>query len=381
MPIARAPEKNTFGTGTYKLFLSREEDETYAEYGKREAGTLTIVLAPIKQTDIKQPLAGAVLKNSPLSESYLKGGMVLVNGLPVAGQFGWKDASQSVPAAGPYKVSFTPASSNYAIDPDCDLQSYVSLKDAQLVTVTLRIVNQGQIQLQDAEGKEIVLTDNQAKIAAGSLFSILPVSGTIGEMTGSDGAQTHIDAAGGITTYTCVAGSSDFTLTVTFQAAGVAVTGIKLDASAKTLGIGESFQLTAVVSPADAANKNVSWSSSDATIATVDGYGRVNALQTGHCRIIASTDEGHYTAFCDVTVTETPTGIETITAQNPVYTQPGWIIVEPSRPIRIQIVTMAGVRIYNQEISGSIRIPVAPGLYLVRLSAADQADTLRLRVR
>lgn len=381
MPIARAPEKNTFGTGTYKLFLSREEDETYAEYGKREAGTLTIVLAPIKQTDIKQPLAGAVLKNSPLSESYLKGGMVLVNGLPVAGQFGWKDAGQSVPDAGPYKVSFTPASGNYAIDPDCDLQSYVSLKDAQLVRVTLRIVNQGQIQLQDAEGKEIVLTDNQAKIAAGSLFSILPVSGTIGEMTGSDGAQTHIDAAGGVTTYTCVAGSSDFTLTVTFQAAGVAVTGIKLDTSAKTLGIGESFQLTAVVSPADAANKNVSWSSSDATIATVDGYGRVNALQTGRCRIIASTDEGHYTAFCDVTVTETPTGIETITAQNPVYTQPGWIIVEPSRPIRIQIVTMAGVMIYNQEISGSIRIPVAPGLYLVRLSAADQADTLRLRVR
>lgn len=367
--------------GTYKIFLSREEDEDYAEYGKREAGKLTIVPAPIRQTDIKQPLAGAVLKNSPLSESYLKGGMVWVNGLPVAGQFGWKDAAQAVPAAGPYEVSFTPASANYAIDPDCDLQSYVSLKDAEQVTVTLRTVNNGRLQLQDAEGKEIVLTGNQAQVAAGSLISILPVSGTIGEMTTSDGAQTHIDTAGGITTYTCVAGSADFTLTVTFQTAGIAVSGIRLDASSKTVGIGESFQLIAVVSPADAANKGVSWSSSDATIAAVDGYGRVTALQTGHCRITASTDDGHYTAFCDVTVTETPTGIEALTAQNPVYTQPGWILVEPSRLIRVQIVTMAGVMIYNQEIGGSVRIPVATGLYLVRLSAADQANTLRLRVR
>lgn len=369
--------------GSYKIFLSRPEDETYSEYSKREAGTLKIVAARIKQTDIKQPLAGAVLKNSPLSESYLKDGMVKVDGLPVAGQFGWKDAALSVTAAGKYEVNFTPASGNYVVDPACNLQSYVSLKDAEQVTVTVRIVNSGSILLQDAEGNEIVLTDNQAKVAAGSLFSIRPVSRTIGEMTGSDGAQTRIDTAGGVTTYTCVAASSNFTLTVTFQASGgsVTVTGIELDAASKTLGTGESFQLTATVSPADAANKGVSWSSSDETIAAVDGYGLVTALLPGHCRITASTDDGHYTAFCDVTVTETPTGIEEIAAQNPVYTQPGWIIVEPSCPIRIQIVTMAGVVIYNREIGGSIRIPVAAGIYLVHLSAESQASTLRLRVQ
>lgn len=371
--------------GTYRIYLSRPEDATYQAYEKEEAGLLTIVPAEIKAADIKAPLASAVLKNSPLSESYLKEGLVAVGQLPVAGEFVWETPAATVDKAGRYAVRFLPGSGNYTVDPDLALQSYVSLRDAEQVTVTIRLVNPGSISLKDAEGNPIALAESQATVAAGSLLSILPASGTIAELAATDGATATIHTEGGLTTYTCIAGASNFTLTVTFRTGSdpsdVAVEGVALNTTAKTLGIGETFQLTATVSPANATNKGVTWTSSNLAVATVDNQGVVTALTVGTCRITATTRDGQKTAFCNLTVTDTPTGIEDLVALNPVYGREGMIIVEPAEPITVQIVSVAGLTIYKNKVSARIQVPVSSGLYFVQLSTADKVKTVKLRIR
>ena len=61
----------------------------------------------------------------------------------------------------------------------------------------------------------------------------------------------------------------------------VAVTGVSVSKSSLSLTEGESETLTAIVSPDNATNKAVSWKSSAADIATVDGSGKVTAVKAG----------------------------------------------------------------------------------------------------
>ena len=80
----------------------------------------------------------------------------------------------------------------------------------------------------------------------------------------------------------------------------VAVTGVKLDQTTLTLNAGESAQLTATVSPSNATNKSVTWSTSNSNV-SVSG-GKVTAKTAGSAIVTATTADGGYTAQCNVTV-------------------------------------------------------------------------------
>lgn len=72
--------------------------------------------------------------------------------------------------------------------------------------------------------------------------------------------------------------------------------------SATLTAAGETLQLTAAVLPANATNKNVTWNSSDETVATVDANGLVTAVSNGTATITVTTEDGGFTATCTVTV-------------------------------------------------------------------------------
>jgi len=91
----------------------------------------------------------------------------------------------------------------------------------------------------------------------------------------------------------------------------IAVTGVTLDKSEESLEIGKTLQLVATVEPADAANKDVTWSSSDEAVATVSATGLVTAVAEGEAIITVKTVDGEKTATCKVTVTA-PQAIENI---------------------------------------------------------------------
>ena len=87
------------------------------------------------------------------------------------------------------------------------------------------------------------------------------------------------------------------------------VANITLDTTTKSLKVGGDFKITATVSPADATNKTLDWSSSNSGVAVVDGNGRVTGVSIGSATITAkATDGSNKSATCVVTVTQASSG-------------------------------------------------------------------------
>ncbi len=91
------------------------------------------------------------------------------------------------------------------------------------------------------------------------------------------------------------------------QTPTVAVTDIKLNKSSTTLKPADTLQLTATITPNNATNKTVTWSSADQLVATVDTNGLVTAVGVGKTVITATTSNGK-TATCTVTVYQSEGG-------------------------------------------------------------------------
>ena len=102
----------------------------------------------------------------------------------------------------------------------------------------------------------------------------------------------------------------------------IAVTGVTLDQTTLSLVAGTTGQLTATVSPNDAADKTVTWASADETIATVDANGKVTAVAYGQTTITATATNGtpddasdDFSATCTVSIIDmlhTPLTLEAI---------------------------------------------------------------------
>ncbi len=142
--------------------------------------------------------------------------------------------------------------------------------------------------------------------------TVLPDTAANKEVTWSSSASSvaTVDADGKVTAK--AVGTA--TITVTTKDGGkkatcrvkvdpiVAVNGVSISVSELNLEVGASESLSATVSPENAANKKVIWSSSNTTIATVDSNGKVTAKKAGTVTITAKTEDGEYIATCTVNV-------------------------------------------------------------------------------
>lgn len=83
----------------------------------------------------------------------------------------------------------------------------------------------------------------------------------------------------------------------------IPVTGVSISPAGNlALTEGQSLQLSAVVTPVDATNKNVSWSSSNPTAVTVDATGKLTAVGLGNATITVTTQSGNFTATKQLSV-------------------------------------------------------------------------------
>ena len=97
----------------------------------------------------------------------------------------------------------------------------------------------------------------------------------------------------------------------------VAVTGVTLNQATAEVEIGQTVILTAAVAPANATNKNVTWSSSNEAVAAV-ANGVVTAKAEGSAVITVKTEDGNFTATCAVTVTKAaPVAVIGVTLDKP----------------------------------------------------------------
>ncbi|MBR3303709.1 MAG: Ig-like domain-containing protein [Bacteroidales bacterium] len=82
----------------------------------------------------------------------------------------------------------------------------------------------------------------------------------------------------------------------------VSVTSVSFDISNATMEVSEEQQLTATISPSNAINKTITWTSSNPTVATVSATGLVKAVAQGSATITATC--GSKSAVCNVTIIE-----------------------------------------------------------------------------
>ena len=114
-----------------------------------------------------------------------------------------------------------------------------------------------------------------------------------------------------ITAYASNGLSASCTITVSNPI--VSVTGVSLNETSMSMTIGDTQTLVATVTPSDATDKSVTWSSNNTSVATVSSSGLVTAKSAGTATITATTNDGGKKASCVVTVsapTVSVTGVE-----------------------------------------------------------------------
>ena len=117
-----------------------------------------------------------------------------------------------------------------------------------------------------------------------------------------DGKVTALKAGTTTITVTTEDGNKTATCDITVNAKVYPVTGVSLDKTSAEVVVGNKLTLVATVKPSNAQNKNVSWKSSNTSVATVSSTGEVLALAKGTAYIIVTTEDGKYTAQCKVSV-------------------------------------------------------------------------------
>ena len=96
----------------------------------------------------------------------------------------------------------------------------------------------------------------------------------------------------------------------------VKVSGVTIDPSSIILNIDASKTLTATVTPENAADKSVTWSSSNESVATVEQNGKISAVGVGEATITVTTTDGGKTATCKVELTKTGDGTVTYSSSD-----------------------------------------------------------------
>lgn len=369
--------------GTYDIVASRQEDEAYTATSTT-IGTLSIakatpVLTEVNGSDI---IAGQTLRESVLSGTS-----------DVQGTFSWKNPDTQMNAGNTQKATalFKSDDSNYN-DTEVTATLKVTAKSDDITTRTLTLtVNNPE------NGKPVVTTLNGTEFTGSVSVKEKDVLKVTFEANSDCTAAATINGSNynSGSDYT-IGATGDVNVVVTFTknekpgteepgteepgTSETPVSGIKLDVTSKTLAVGESFTLKATVEPSDAGNKKVNWSSSNTAIATVDKDGNVKALKAGSCKITATTDDGSYTADCEITVS-IATGIEELLAANRIYSSYGQIIIEPTASPEVLITDMTGRIMYYDRITEKTQVTVSGGFYLVRLSENGKATTVKVIVK
>lgn len=119
----------------------------------------------------------------------------------------------------------------------------------------------------------------------------------------STGLVTGVSVGSAVITATAKdENGNDITDTITVTVSPIAVTGVSLDSSSAIVKAGKTITLVPTISPSNATNKSVSWSSSDTSVATVSA-GVVTGVTAGTATITVTTQDGNKTATCLVAVT------------------------------------------------------------------------------
>lgn len=135
-------------------------------------------------------------------------------------------------------------------------------------------------------------------VVSGSDYASIDEKGLLTVKGGANGSTVKIRA----TSKDNSSVYAEKSVTVTYKIASVSVTGVSLSKSVLSLAVGESETLVATVAPERATDRSVTWESSNKNVATVNQNGTVRAVAVGSAVIGVRTNDGGFTARCNLTV-------------------------------------------------------------------------------
>ena len=172
---------------------------------------------------------------------------------------------------------------------------------------------------------KITLSSNELSIKAGSTSQITavvtPDNATDKELIWetSDASIAKVDSNGKVTgvkpgTVTITAKTKDGKVkaTCTVNVEEIPVESITLSPTEMSVKVGTSAQITPIINPENATDKDLIWETSDASVATVDNTGKVTGVKKGTVIITAKTKDGKVKATCTVNITTDTIDVEEI---------------------------------------------------------------------
>lgn len=149
--------------------------------------------------------------------------------------------------------------------------------------------------------------------------------------------------------------------TLLVQDALISVNDVVLQPTKLQLQVGGSpVTLTATVTPINASNQRVSWSSNNPAVVTVNEWGVVTPKSAGVAEIVVMTVEGSKTATALVIVEEVPTVNEPVPSPSPIFKPRNDNDFSSSPPITVKITLNAGTTLTSMEIAYNTKINDLP---------------------
>jgi hypothetical protein len=186
---------------------------------------------------------------------------------------------------------------SWSCDMDISVRGVTLNKTSANIFIGETLVLTATVSPGDATNKDVTWSSNNQAVASVS-----------------DGVVSGVSAGSATITVTTVDGNKTATCAVTVNP--IPVEDVKLNKASTNLFISDIDYLTAVISPYNATNKNITWSSNAPTIASVSSInGMITGVSEGSATITVTTVDGNKTATCSVTVVKSVTKV-TFTGQN-----------------------------------------------------------------
>ena len=234
-------------------------------------------------------------------------GTMYAGATPVSGTFTWV-APDTMPKAGPYEAGweFTPGDAVYS-PASGSIHITVNPRPVELDWGTTVFTYDGTEKSVSATITNVVENDDVVPVYGGTISGteIKTYAATVIDLDGTDAAN-----------YTIV-GVANASQEWSIKSPVTLVSSVTMSRSSLRIYEGKSYSLSAAVSPADATNKSLYWSSSNPDIASVDQNGKVTGHKPGVCTVFAQAQDGSKVfAACTVRVLHWYPGATPITGDS-----------------------------------------------------------------
>ena len=270
----------------------------------------------------------ALMENTTITKTSRTYNGTAVRGMLVTGKGEYSDRSIFFPAAGNGAASLqrTNDLGNYGTSAPATIWSYVfstgvysvryngfgdfggrSIRPVFSPNVPVTGISLDRTSLEIYQEEEVTLT-----------ATLQPANATSGIVwSSSDPSVVSVDQDGKITGIgagyaTVIAKSTNsdiFALCTVCIKPYYHVTSVGINKTGLDTFVGATEQLTAIFTPSNATNQNVSWASNNSSVARVSSSGLVTAVSTGTATITVTTEEGSYKATCTVNVKPHANGV------------------------------------------------------------------------